>query len=158
MPGKWTFLKGKLEPFKQEPGWQGEIDLAKAKFAAFSKLELCQLVDDLGIEKDRLERELRDCNTRAEAVNQLLLDKLETDGDTKIMNAFGTFYIEDSPYCTVEDKHVYLAWIKDNNLEALLNVPWQSTNAQAKAKLEKGEEAPPGLKVFIKSTVRRRRS
>lgn len=185
MPGKWTFLRNQgLEVFKQEPDWQQQIDIVKKTFRratdgcmptmeevaqgqigtckhgiqyeSMSKLELCQEVDDTDNEKDLIEARLKAINTRREALNQLILDILELDGDTKISNAYGTFFIQDEPYTRVEDKRNYLSWIREQGLEDLLTVPWQSTNAQTKDRLLKGENPPPGLKVFIKSTVRRR--
>lgn len=185
MPSKWQFLRTKgLEKFKQEESWQQQIDLVKKTFARaedgcspsledalennadicshgkpyvpLAKLELCQELDDSDNSKDEIEAQLKACNTRREALNQLLLADLEDEGSTTIKNTYGTFFIQDEPYSKVEDKVAYLAWIKDQGLDALLNVPWQSTNAQAKDALQKGENPPPGLKIFIKSTVRRR--
>jgi hypothetical protein len=185
MPGKWTFLRNQgLEVFKQEETWQQQIDVVKKTFRrasdgcmptleevsngqigtckhgiqyeAMSKLELCQEIDDTDNEKDAIEAKLKAINTRREALNQLVLAILEDDGDTKISNAYGTFYIQDEPYTRVENKRDYLAWIREKKLEDLLTVPWQSTNAQAKDLLQKGQDPPPGLKIFIKSTVKRR--
>lgn len=127
-------------------------------YQPLTKLELCQELDDEDLRKEQLEAELKQINTKLEALNQLLLDKLEVEGDALIRNSFGSFFIQDEPYTSVVDKQVYLAWVKEQGLEDLLNVPWQSTNSQVKSRLETGGDIPPGLKVFIKSTVRRRRS
>lgn len=136
----------------------GQIGTCKhgIQYEAMSKLELCQEVDDTDNEKDQIESRLKAVNTKREALNQLLLAILEDAGDTKISNAYGTFYIQDEPYTRVEDKRQYLAWIHEEQMEELLAVPWQSTNAQTKDRLQKGKNPPPGLKIFIKSTVRRR--
>lgn len=154
--GKWQNLRGTVEKFQQEPGWQAEIDLAKQAYAFKSKLELCGELNDEDLAKKRLEEELHQVNTRREALNQLILERLEADGDQKISNAFGVFYISDAPYSQVKDKQAYISWIKEQGLEALLSVPYQTTNAQVKAVLEEGKQLPPGVEVFIKSVIRRR--
>ena len=156
MPSKWQNLRGTLEPFKQEEGWQQQIDLVKKEHVGLSKLELCSELVDEDHEKKRLEEALQACNTRREALNQLILDKLEAEGDEKITNGMGTFYISDSPYSAVRDKERYLKWIREQGLEALLSVPYPTTNAQVKARLEAGQPLPPGVDVFIKSQIRRR--
>ncbi len=156
--GKWQNLRGTIEKFQQEPGWQQAIDLEKTRFAGFSKLQLCGELNDEDLAKKRLEDELHQVNTRREALNQLILDRLEADGDQNIKNAFGTFWISDEPYSKVADKQQYLRWIGEQGLEALLSVPYPTTNAQVKARLEAGQELPPGIEVFIKSTVRRRQA
>lgn len=156
--GKWQNLRGTVEKFQQEPGWQQEIDQQKAKYVGQSKLQLCGELNDEDLAKKRLEEELHQVNTRREALNQLILERLEADGDQKINNAFGTFYIADEPYSKVADKQAYLKWIGEQGLDSLLSVPYQTTNAQVKARLEAGQQLPPGVEVYVKSSIRRRQA
>lgn len=158
MPGKWSNLKGKVEKFQQDPGWQSEIEKAKEHYLGFSKLQLCSELSDEDLAKKRVEAELHGINTRREALSQLLLTQLEDEGSTTIKNAFGTFFMADEPYSKVADKARYLEWIAEQGLQSLLSVPYQSTNAQVKARLEAGETLPPGVEVFIKTQVRRRQA
>lgn len=154
--GKWTNLKGTVQKFEQEPSYQQEIDEHKQALVGHTKLQLCEELYDEDLAKKRLEAELHTCNARREALSQLLLERLEADGDSKFVNAFGTFYVADDPYSKVVDKLSYLAWVREQGLEALLTVPYQSTNVQVKERLEAGEPLPPGVEVYIKSAVRRR--
>jgi hypothetical protein len=151
-------LRGKIEPFKQDESWQSEINEAKKVYAGKSKLELCSELADEDLEKQRLDAELHSCNTRREALNQLLLEIMEAAGDTSIRNSFGTFYLQDSPYSKVADKSAYLSWIRAQGLEELLSVPYQTTNAQVSERLQAGEQPPPGVEVYLKSSVRRRQA
>jgi len=162
MAGKWHTLRGELPAFTQEPSRQAEVDKVKSStpeeggLLGFNRLQLCSELHDADIEKKDLEDQLKDINTRREAINQLLLPTMEDTGESKFTNSYGTFYLRDEPYSKVVDKQQYLKWIVEKGLEALLAVPYQSTNAQVKSLLEEGEATPPGIEVFLKTTVGRR--
>lgn len=185
MANKWAHLKGEIKKFEQEPGWAQEIDEAKRylrqakdgckpqpddehnwpaccehglEFLPMPRITLCGELNDEDLSKKKLEADLHSCNTRREAISQLLLEQLEAEGTNSIRNAFGTFFIGDEPYSKVIDKQAYLKWIGEQGLSALLSVPYQSTNAQVKARLEEGQPVPPGIEVYIKSSIRRRQA
>lgn len=93
-------------------------------------------------------------NLRLEALDQILVDNLEGEDESKIVNSLGTFSLVDSPYPKVADKPAFLGWVRETDQEEILSVNYQTMAAIVKAKIEKGEELPAGVEVFIKTTVR----
>jgi hypothetical protein len=182
MPGKWSKFKDQFEKLPADATHQDKVDAVKLSlriadpcgckplvrdsadqcfhgnpYEPLTKIMLCQELADADLLKKELEDKVDEQSILMEALGQILLAHMEDEEDTQIKNAYGTFYINDEPYASVEDKLTFIKWINDQGLQALLAVPWQSTNAQVKARLEAALEPPPGVKVYIKTTVRRRK-
>jgi hypothetical protein len=157
--GKWSKLKSSLVRFTQPVTWQQQIDKFKhGEYGKLTRQQLCAEYLRVDKEKELAKERISGLNTREEALNQLLLDHLETEGDSSIRNEFGTFYIKDDPYCSVEDRAAYSSWIRQEGMEELLTVNYQTTSGLVKTRLEAGEPIPPGITVFMKSTIGHRKS
>lgn len=111
-------------------------------------LVVAKMIKDLAEDLDSI------ANLRIEACCQLLIDNLEGEDESKVVNSLGTFSIQDSPYPSVKDRTSFLTWISETDQEELLTVNYQTMAALVKDKLTKGEELPPGVEVFVKSTIR----
>jgi hypothetical protein len=161
--GKWSGMKETMVKFEQPKDWQQKIDELKhgteGQPGLYSKstLDLGEVYHNLRIEKEGLEAREKLINTEIEAISQILVGRLEDDGLTKITNKFGTFSIKDEPYTSVQDKQAFLKWVRETDQEELLTVPYATTNALAKKALEDGESLPPGVTVFMKSSITRRK-
>jgi hypothetical protein len=163
--GKWTALKNKLVRYSEPDSWQQKIDKVKLgdptsttpttekPYAKLTRLELCEEMVRVAEEKDKIKEALADLNVREAAIDQVMVDMLEGEGELQVKNAFGTFFIKDDPYCSIVDREAYLKWVGENDLEELLTVNYQTTSGIVKGKLEAGEEIPPGIKVFMKSSI-----
>lgn len=111
-------------------------------------LVVAKRIKDLAEDLDKV------ANLRIEACNQLLVDNLEGEDESKVVNGLGTFSIIDSPYPSVKDRAAFLNWISETDQEELLTVNYQTMAALVKDKITKGEELPAGVEVFVKTSIR----
>jgi hypothetical protein len=155
--GKYTKLKKDMVRFTQPTDWQLEIDNRKVELRQTPNAELADLYNVTRDKKDDLHEQERKLNTTLEAISQLLVDRLETDGLTSFKTEDGTtMYIKDEPYCSAQDKASLLQWVKEQGMEELLSIHYQTLSGLVKTRLENGEELPPGVAVFMKSSIQRR--
>lgn len=160
MPGKYTGLKSSLQSAPVDPSYQMKVDGKKAELnmATMTAGQLAEMYAKADDEKDRLEVLVKEQNLLLEAISQQMVKDLETDGLGKVTLASGdTFYIKDTPYCSVEDRVKWLAYIRETNQEELLSVHYQTMNGMVSEMLLKGKPIPPGIKAFINSKITRLR-
>lgn len=159
--GKYSKFKESLTKFQQPTEWQESIDRVKEEqnFEGKTNVELSQVFAEAKDEKATLEARIRDMNTIIEAVNQVLVVRLEDDDITSFKTTDGsTFFIKDEPYSSVSDKQAFHKFIKEEGLDDLFTVHYQTMLAMVKERLEKNEEPPPGISVYMKSSIQRRTS
>jgi hypothetical protein len=155
--GKWSKLKGIVEPFRQPETWQASIDEVKRTFVGLDSTELARQFKIVRESKRYLEATMKNINTELEAISQLLVEELESSELQKIQLTTGeTVYINSEPYASVEDKAKLAAWVKKKKLQDLLTLNWQTLNGLTKGELEAGRVAPSGVKVFLKTSARLR--
>lgn len=107
--------------------------------------------------KDRLEEKIRGLNVAIEAYTRLILDRLENDGETSFKIEDGTnTYIQDDVYVSVKDKEALYKWVRENKLEDLFTINYQTLSSMIKTKVIDGEEIPPGVETFFKSKIAQR--
>lgn len=80
MASKWAKLKGKLEPFIEEPSYQEKVDEEKSQFIALSPVELARQFKMAKDQKDEHEAMISDINVRLKALSQLIVSALEGAG------------------------------------------------------------------------------
>jgi hypothetical protein len=130
-----------------------------ALYDGATKEQLAQAYLKLRGDKERLEKTAKTINKTVEAINRILVGMLEADGASSVrLQNGGGVDLEDAPYCTVEDTATFMAWIKEQGMEDMLVLQWQTMNATVKTRLEAGLEPPPGVKVYLKSSVKRRKA
>jgi hypothetical protein len=160
--GKYSGLKGSLEAPPQDPSYQDQINVEKTKIQDEIGTGIGALGENYNkhrAEKDRLNDLLGKENLRLEALTQLILKKMEDDGVTMVRLADGSsLSMKDEPYSQVSDRTAFLTWVKENGLEDLLTVHFQTMNALVKERLLNGEELPVGVKAFLKSSITRRKA
>jgi hypothetical protein len=169
MPGKWAKLRGKFESAPAsnmsaaaEPKWLAKVDFAKVPYAKLTLGELMKAFDSYDQEKETKENEIKDINVELEALGSMIAEKFQGQEINSIKTDFGkTLYLNTEPYTTVSDREVFEKHVSDTEgLDYLWAVPWQSLNSLVKGLLEAGQDdqIPPGLAVFLKSSVRIRKS
>ena len=158
MPGKWAGLRGTVPAAPVESEYQQKVELEKQKFLEVSKGTKGIEFDKLYQEKKALEARISEINVTLDALSQLMIKDLEGDGLDAIRLADGTLLsIKDEPYTSIEDRDKFLAWIHESGQDSLLTVHYQTMNAIAKDRLQQGKTLPPGLKVFLKQSITRRK-
>lgn len=160
MPGKYSSLRTQLPRFEQPPDYQQQVDGVKLNYRAVAVQGLQDYANILmhrKAEKARLEEKIKEQNLCIEAVSQLLLEGFEEAGMSKAQYPeVGTVYLQDEPYTSTEDKERLLGWVRDQHPE-MLTVQWQTLNAWAKECLVQGQDLPPGVKVYLKTSVKLRK-
>jgi len=162
---KWEKLKGRLDPLPGEndgdPKYMERIDNLKAAFNSLEPPELFSTLEAMNKRYDELQLELKDLNVEYEAINKVITDFLEANGVTSMRAKSGTLiYTQIEPHTTVTDREVINQWIDEHpDYRYLRSVIWQSLNMLVKSKLEAGkdDEVPPGVTVFLKTSVRCRK-
>ncbi len=160
MPGKLSHLKDQLEKAQEEPTRQEELNKVKEELKQENVGEISRQYRKLYDEKEALKEKLSQIQLGLDARVQLLVDHLETFGLNQVRTEDGdtTLYIKDDVYCSVQNRHEYLSWIRETGQEDLLTVHPSTMSASTKNRLEKGQPLPPGIKAFFKQTIGIRRN
>lgn len=176
MPGKWSRLKGQVPLAPVEQGWQDKVNAAKSQpkvvetndgdlqilsppLIQLSKVEKARRYCELRDQKDRLEDQISDINVSLEALSQLMIAEMENEGtDLFRLDSGDSLSIKDEPYSSVNERPKFIEWINSTNQQDLLSVNYQTMNSMVKNRLEQGLSAPPGIKVFLKQSITRRRA
>lgn len=162
MPGKYSHLKNTLTRFTAEPDYQERVNRKKDEIKQNLKDEgLNPSASNLGLilvkarlEKDRLEDLVKAQNLIIEAMQQELVDLLESQDFTSLKLGNGvSISIKDDVYVTVKDKQVFHTWVRESNLEDLFSVNYQTMSSMVKNKLIDGEELPPGIDTYFKQSI-----
>jgi hypothetical protein len=163
--GKHSGLKGAVprqighEPEEgAESSWNDEVVKAMAGFEAIytTKEELAGAYSYQRDAKEAKEKEAKLIAIRVEALERLLITRLEADGATSIGLASGEkFRLDDQPTAKVLDVDAFLAWIKANGMEHLLTVHANTRKAIATERYTAGLTETPGLELGLRTTIRR---
>lgn len=153
--GKWTGIK---DDFPKYQTFDEKVKQARQEYAELSKMELVEKFREKKNLKEALEDNISELNTALEAIGGLVCDLMESTGESSFKCKDGTFFLKDEPYSAVEDMELFKKWIIENKMEDILRPQWQTTNAIVKDRLERGENVPPGINVFIKTTLGARKA
>jgi hypothetical protein len=154
--GKWEKLCKLLAALPVDADWQRKVDEAKMPMRAMNSQELAKRIDRAARRKKQLEDQEKLANIEIEAGNQLLLDRMDAEGVEQVRTRSGILFTRHSePYPTVEVKALLFKWIKQTRSVYLLSVHFKRLQSLVKECLEAGKAMPPGVRVFVKTTVRR---
>lgn len=146
-----TLEKAPVDPKRKEKLDERASDL---NIKGLKDAELAQLYTKAKLEDDRLEELVKDNNLTIEVLSTELVSRLEDSGLTQITLDNGdTFYIKDSPYCSVSDKQLWLGWIQETGQTELLSVHYKTMEGVVSNMLLKGQPLPPGIKAYIVSKI-----
>lgn len=113
--------------------------------------ELREQTDNLDLQKQRL-------SERIDAIGQVVADRWDKEGITSMnVEGLGTFSAQTKLYVSAPDKETYHQWLKDNNLESLIQptVAPKTTEALVRERLEEGLPCDGfGLAIHYKTVVR----
>lgn len=157
---RWSAFKGKLPTWQgDDPSYLDKVSKKKEELASKPNPELAQEMRDFKYKKEELKEQLEIINLELEARQSLLAERFDADGTQAIkINTGENFFLSEEPYAKVVDKHALNQWFKENDMEDILSPVWTSLNALVKERLEAGQNLPPGVDVFMKTTVVMRRS
>ena len=162
MPGKYSHLKDSLTRFAGEPEYQDRVNSKKDEIKEQLKSD-GQIVSaaSLGLilvrarqEKERLEDLVKAQNLIIEAMQQELVDLLESQDFTSLKLSNGvSISIKDDVYCSVKDRAAFNKWVRDEGLEDLFTVNYQTMSSMVKNFLIEGKDVPPGIEPYFKQSI-----
>ncbi len=157
MPGKWRSFKDKLPKFEVEPEYAARVEEKKKEYIGLDTAEMAREFKVIRAAKKAAEEAISGLNLELEALSQLLVNDLETQSISKLTLQTGeTIFISDEPYASLDDKEALMAWVKKKKMQSLLTLNWQTMNSLAKELLSAGKPIMPGVKVWLKTSVRLR--
>lgn len=143
--------------------YQDRVDERKREITERTCAQLTARYRQLRLEKDRLEAKEKELNLTLEAVTQMLTDAFETEDITKLTlvdenHDEYTVSIYPTPYASLDkredERKKFMEWVKKQELEGRLSLPWQTLNSIVKERLVAGQPMPPGVKLFNKPTAK----
>jgi hypothetical protein len=160
--GKYSHLKNDLTKFSTEPEYQEKVTAERDRVKSLlievgeapNAVNFGHFLVKAKIEKKRLEDLEKAENLTIEAMIQELVELLEGEGYSALKLGNGiSMSIKDDVYCAVKDKESFYKWIKENDLEDLFSVNYQTMSSMVKNKLIDGEEIPPGIETYFKQGI-----
>lgn len=161
--GKYAKLRGKLPAFEAPPDWKAKVDAAAQEILGTGADQAPHAnISWLAVEfvkrkrkKERLEEKVKALNVELEACSQLLVARLEGEDIQNVALRGGvTVFLADDPYPTVEDRQQLFDYIKRTHQTQLLSVHYQTLRGLVGERLTRGEDPPPGVKVYLKTQAR----
>lgn len=177
--GKWSSFKKTLKRYQPDEKWQLQVDQfkttplnqnelmlgqdSKQKPIELTDLQLASLYDHARDTKAQAEALVSKLNVIIEGCSQIFVDRFETEGITsKKFDDGSQLMLNDEPYPFIDTKKnskakdEFYAWLKKNKLGVLLTLNANTMKSMIKARLLEGKSIPPGIDVFIKSSISRR--
>ena len=151
--GKWSSLKGQYP----ELPWEEKVRAAAAVIADEPVHEIVAMLNIHEQRKAEAERDLAAIKLDVETYERALIAAMERDGLESI-KAHGHHWTPSiEPYPQQEDK-LALREFFDQHMPEALQIPWQTLKSLTKDALENGKALPPGVKVFLKPSISRRKA
>jgi hypothetical protein len=161
LPGKYSHLKNSLTRIQGEPEYQERVSAERERIKKFL-VETGEVLTatNFGLilvkarqEKDRLEALIKDENLMIAAMDQELVELLESQDWTGVKLGNGiSLSIKDDVYVKVADKESFHKWVEENDPD-LFTVNYQTMSSLVKNKLVDGEEIPPGVEPYFKQSI-----
>jgi hypothetical protein len=153
--GKWSSFKGKLEePIKGDGKY---IDRINARLGVVATRTLDQLTSDFNETreaKDACAKTLKEHEFELEVLTRAIVKRMEDENTESVTKHGYRWTPSPEPYPQVKDKLALRKWV-DEFMPDNLSLPAATLEATVKAKLEVGDELPPGVDVFMKTGLSR---
>jgi hypothetical protein len=162
--GKWDYLRSKYPKVPVDADYQQKVDAILDTVAEGYNLKLRDLPDadlkNVYVEKraelDGLNAQVKTLTLEIEAITRLMVEHMEEEGQSNITFEDGISIGHSvEPYPFVEDQSKLLQWVKDNKMEAMLTLNYQTMSSLVKERLEGkvNEPLPDGVNVFMKDKL-----
>jgi len=159
--GKYTHLRGALPTLPQDETYQARVTEERQKILGTNSVEgantayLTRLYADARARKEKIRDEESAVNLTIEALEQMIVERLQEDGQTGLKLADGaSVYMVDDIRPSIKDRGLAVQWVKDTGQEALLTIMPQTLKGMVRNLLENGQELMPGVEVFLKTGLK----
>lgn len=140
------------------PQRRDAVSELKATYQTHESVAMLRLLQTLKDEDQELDIQKQQISERIEAISEAITDRWQAEGISSMNIAgVGTFSLHTKLYVGQADKGLYLQWLRDNGMEALIQpgVPPKTTESLVRERLEDGQPTDGmGLNVSFKLTVR----
>lgn len=149
--GKYSKLKNLVPTYKEA------LEDLKRMYVNAEQNELMEMLSQVKEEKKRLEKELKEVNQRITAIEEVLIELMESQDITQIKNSsLGTFSIKTQVFVSPRDKEAMYRWLRANGHGSIIkeSVHNKALNSLFSEILQ--EESIPeeaGVNVFLKSSI-----
>ena len=148
--------KSKIAKFQEEPTYQEKVDKEKEPYLGLNKMTLAKAMRDTKLERDEAESKLSAIKLRYEALQQLLIEALDESDENSFTLTDGWQFVQVvkvGASVIPGQREVFYKWAKDNGQEDMFTINAQTAAAFVRERLEEGQEAPPGISVFLKTNI-----
>lgn len=161
---KWIGLKGKYDKPPVDAGYREKQDLyLDTPMVEGDEASTPRLLDDLGVAelyntaklgKAAAESVAKAYELKKDALARLMADRFEEDGkySTSFTNG-GSMRITPDVYVSVKDNEGMLKWVRDNGMEAMLSLNFQTMQSMVKERLTKGLPIPEWADIYLKDKL-----
>jgi len=157
MASKWKNLKGRFPVATKDEAFELTVARAQEGFTGLRLKGLLAVLAERDRKKDALNDYLREVNADITALNRLILAEFEAQGVSSVRSDGGiTFHERIDVGVGVEAPDVFFAYLNEHpELEYLYDVKTSDVTTLVKDLLEEGkdEEIPPGLKIYLRTSV-----
>ena len=172
--GKWSKLKGsypkapidgtildKIAAVLDAPApaeVTSMLEIAKGfRIRDLSDFQIVQLYNSKRQYKDNLEAQIKVLNLEIDAFTSLLVERFDEAGVEKATFDDGTtISINTEPYPYVTSQPALLKWVRDNELEEMLSLNYQTMASLVKDCITNGKKLPDGVDVYLRDKLSRR--
>jgi hypothetical protein len=155
--GKWDALRETLPALKEDPTYEEALFAMSDAHRGKGLDALAESYTEVKGRKDTLNVELSAIDLELSALERVILETLDAQGLDSIVTGGYRYTRSPAPYPKIEDRPALLAWVSETMPE-LLTVNAQTLGAVTKQRLEQGEALPPGVSVYLKETIARRKA
>lgn len=170
--GKWTHLRDKFKrippevKFADDAGFQEKVEAIKGELFEKTLHELAEIYNEAWVADDVVKAEQKEINAYFEALEQLMVQHFDEQHLQAFKLKSGENFVRgDDPYVNVKDKAAVREWFKEQGMEEILNPHPSTLTALVKGILENPLDSvtgqpkplPPGIEIFMKATVQRRK-
>jgi hypothetical protein len=162
--GKYSSLRGRLPEFQEETSYQAKVNEEKQRILGNAEnpedanvAALARQYAGQRKKKEDLEILIKAVNLAIAAYEQIIVDRMQTDGQQSLTLTGGaTIYLQDDIYPAVEDRPASIKWAISTGQEAILSIHPMTLKGIAKECLEQGQDLPPGVKAYLRTSLRYR--
>ena len=157
--GKWSHLKGKLEPLPlPQSDWTTRLLAMTDALVKTSNLgELAADYEITDAEIKLLEKTVKERRLALDATSRAMLQLMEKQNLDSVTLGGYKWTPSPEPYPQVVDRVALRTWAEENEMEDILASPHQTLKALVKISLDpkNDEPMPAGIDLFLKTGFRR---
>jgi hypothetical protein len=120
--------------------------------------EVGALYDDVSDEVKAVEERLSLLKAERDGIEFAIIHKLREQKLERMTTARNNYTISPKPRFNCTNPAQLKAWLKENRMEDLLTINYQTLQSVMAKRLEEGEEIPEAISIFMEDNLSRRKA